>query len=140
MADTNTLQARLDWHEERRFTARFAGREVAVDGDNAAGVSPMGQLLIALGGCMGIDIVDILGKMRTPPESFAVELHGDRAEEPPRRFVRLVMTLRIGGDVPLANVERAVALSRDRYCSVWKTLDPDTPFDVDIEISPPPPA
>jgi putative redox protein len=133
------ITTRLEWREGVQFEATTGDHRFIVDGDGAAGASPMQHLLVALGGCMGIDIADILGKMRTPPTRLAVSLAGERPEEPPRRFERIVMTLQVEGNVPLRNVERAISLSRDRYCSVWRTLDQGTVLDIDVEISPTPP-
>lgn len=136
---TDNVAARLEWRDGVRFEVVTGNHRFLVDGDQAEGASPMQHLLIALGGCMGIDIADILEKMRTPPTRLALSLQGERPEEPPRRFERIVMTLQIEGEVPLRNVERAISLSRDRYCSVWRTLDQDTVFDIDVEIIPTPP-
>lgn len=126
----------LEWRDGVRFDAATGEHRFIVDGDQRDGASPMQHLLVALGGCMGIDIADILQKMRTPPARLAMELVGHRPADPPRRFERIVMTLQIQGDVPLRNVERAISLSRDRYCSVWRTLDQDTVLDIDVEITP----
>ena len=136
----NTVKAHLEWKGAMRFDSEFQGHRTEIDGDAENGASPMGHLLAALGGCMGIDIADILTKMRTAPESLRLDLEGFRPAEPPRRYERVILRLEITGDVPLKNVERAVELSRERYCSVWKTFDPATRLDVDIRISPTPPA
>jgi putative redox protein len=130
--------AQMRWRAGVVFDATTGSHTFRVDGDSAAGASPMQHLLVALGGCMGIDIADILVKMRTPPGRLDVALEGERPAEPPRRFTRVTMTLRIEGDVPLRNVERAIALSRDRYCSVWRTFGQDTVLEVDIELIPTP--
>ncbi len=132
----NHVTAEFVWRDGVCFQAALGDHRFVVDGDQVEGASPMQHLLAALGGCMGIDIVDILTKMRTPPVRMAVSLDGERPDEPPRRFERIVMTLKIEGDVPLRNVERAISLSRDRYCSVWRTLNPDTVLDIDVEFIP----
>jgi len=136
---SDSMVTRLEWRAGVLFEAVTGGHRFLVDGDQAAGASPMQHLLVALGGCMGIDIADILEKMRTPPTRLSVSLEGERPADPPRRFERIVMTLQVQGNVPLRNVERAISLSRDRYCSVWRTLDQDTVLDIDVEISPTPP-
>jgi len=135
----DNVATQLQWKDGVRFDVVTGEHSFVVDGDRADGASPMQHLLIALGGCMGIDIADILEKMRTPPTRLGVSLEGERPTEPPRRFERIVMTLQIQGDVPLRNVERAISLSRDRYCSVWRTLDQDTVLVIDVEIIPTPP-
>jgi len=136
---SDSVEARLEWRDGVRFEVETGEYRFLVDGDRAEGASPMQHLLVALGSCMGIDIADILEKMRTPPARLRVTLAGERPEDPPRRFERIIMTLQIEGEVPLRNVERAISLSRDRYCSVWQTFDQATVLDIEVEISPSPP-
>ncbi|MDT8342365.1 MAG: OsmC family protein [Longimicrobiales bacterium] len=113
------------------------GPVVTVDGDGSAGASPMQSLLLSVAACMGIDIVMILEKGRVPLTGLAVEVDGDRAEDPPRRFTALRMTVRLAGPAPedRGKVERAVALSRERYCSVLHSLSSDLPLDIRVELS-----
>lgn len=136
---SDSVATRLEWQDGVRFSVATGDHRFVVDGDGTEGASPMQHLLVALGGCMGIDIADILEKMRTPPTRLGVSLEGQRPDDPPRRFERIIMTVQIEGNVPLRNVERAISLSRDRYCSVWRTLDQDTVLDIDVEIIPTPP-
>jgi putative redox protein len=92
------------------------------------------MLLLSLAGCMGIDVIDILNKSRVPVEELRVEVEGDRAPEPPRRFVsiRLTYHVRGPGEEDRSKLDRAVQLSRDKYCSVLHTLRPDLELDVRI--------
>jgi putative redox protein len=124
----------LEWKGGLRFAGSAAGRELMVDGDGAAGVSPVQALAFALAGCMAADVVHILTRSRVPPRALRVALTGQRAEQDPRRFVRIELRFELAGDVPADKVERALALSRERYCSVWHSLRPDidlvTGFDV----------
>ena len=98
-----------------------------VDGGSKAGPSPTDHLLLAAAGCMGADVIDILGKSRVPIEELEVEVVGKRAEKPPRRFVSISMSFRLRGPTSAdrPKVERAVNLSRETYCSVLHTLRPD---------------
>ena len=137
MSGDMSTTAELVWRAGMQFDATTGGHEFLVDGDKEHGASPMQHLLVALGGCMGIDITDILAKMRTPVDSLRLSMVGERPDEPPRRFVAVTLTLHIEGEVPLRNVERAIALSRDRYCSVWQTFSQDTVLNVDVDLIPP---
>jgi putative redox protein len=126
----------LRWSGEGEvFRGGAPGRvEVPIDGSGEAGPSPMDALLLSLAGCMGIDVLMILEKSRVPVRSFEVEVEGTRPDDPPRRFLSLRLDYRIEGPGPedQGRLERAVALSRDKYCSVFHTLRPD--LDVDIRI------
>lgn len=103
------------------------GPQVRVDGEGAAGISPVQALLLSLGACTGADVVDILGRMRVPLAGLVVRLEGDRAPSPPRRYTRVRLVYEVQG-VAAADeekVRRAVALSHEKYCSVLHTLRPD---------------
>lgn len=110
------------------------GPAVELDGDGESGPSPMDAVLLAVGGCMAIDVVMILQKGRVPLDELSIEVEGDRREGTPRHFTSVRMRYRISGPAEehRGRVERAVQLSRDRYCSVLHTLRDD--LDVEIEI------
>lgn len=104
-----------------------SGAEITLDGDGRLGPSPMETLLLSLASCTGSDIVSILGKMRVPLAGLAVSVEGERADGEPRRYVRIRLRYQAEG-VPAEaqpQLERAVALSVDRYCSVLHSLRPD---------------
>lgn len=129
----------LTWQEDFHLEGVTRGGKVtSIDGNGQAGASPTQLLLEAIGACSAIDVVDILRKGRQPLEGLTVELGGDRSEEAPRRYTRLYLRFRVRGDVERAKVERAVALSLDKYCSVYHSLDPDLreTAQVEIEIEP----
>lgn len=120
------------------FTGGVPGSvEVPIDGDGQTGPSPMDALLLALAGCMGADVLMILRKGRVPVNALEVEVEGDRRDEPPRRFTALRLVYRISGPGAEheAKMERAAALSRDRYCSVLHSLRPDLDVTIDIRRS-----
>lgn len=106
-----------------------------VDGKGEEGPSPTEALLMAVAGCMAIDVRLILEKSRVPLEALSVTALGERAESDPRRYVRIVMTFRVKGPPPQdeGKVARAVQLSKDKYCSVLHTLRPDLPIETVIE-------
>jgi len=125
MADKPPVVAELLWSQALQFAATSGTNALVVDGDNATGPSPVQLLAIALAGCMSIDIVDILRKGRHPFQGFRTKVTGERAEQPPRRLLAVQLEFILHGTVPEAAVERAIALSRDRYCSVWHSLRED---------------
>ena len=89
---------------------------------------------MALAGCMAIDVADIVMKGRHSMTALEAAIEGARADDPPRRFLRFVLHFTITGAVPAAAVERAIQLSRDKYCSVWHSLRQDITFDTTFEI------
>lgn len=111
------------------------GPEIVLDSDGKAGPSPTQILLLSLAGCMGVDLRMILEKSRVPVETLEVVVTGDREETPPRFFrsIRLTYRLRGPSDEDQSKLERAVELSREKYCSVLHTLRPDLVLDISIE-------
>jgi putative redox protein len=130
------LAVELIWAGELRFGATSGANAIVIDSDGAAGPSPVQLLAMGLAGCMGADIVNILRKGRHPLTAFRSELTGERAAEPPRRLLSAAMTFHVHGDVPHAAVERAIALSREKYCSVWHSLRQDIELTTSFDILP----
>ena len=128
------LTAELVWADHLRFGATSGPSAVVVDGDGAAGPSPMQMAAFALSGCMAADVVSILQKGRHMLSGLRVSFSGERAFEPPRRFLRITLQFHVSGAVPAEAVERAIALSREKYCSVWHSMRQDTEFITTFEI------
>ncbi len=87
------------------------------DGDDA-GARPMEVLLAALAGCTSMDVASILRKKRQVPERYEIAVRGERAEEHPQVFTRIVVEHRVGGALDEEAVRRSVELSATRYCPV----------------------
>lgn len=111
-----------------------AGVEIDMDGDTRTGISPVESLLVSLAACMAADVVDIGTKMRLSIESLEVQASGMRNPEPPRRFLSARLVFHVSG-VPAqdeASLQRAIDLSRDKYCSVMHTLRPDMQLTIEL--------
>ncbi len=108
----------------------------SIGGENK-GVRPMQMLLMALGGCSGIDIVLILKRQRQEVEDISMEIEGDRQEgHEPNLFEKIKVHFKIdGAALNRAKVERAVSLSMDKYCSVAKTLEKTATIDYTITLN-----
>ena len=96
----------------------------------------MQALVAALAGCMASDVVEVLSKGRLPLRALSAALHAERKTEDPRRLVSARLHFVITGAVPDDRVERAIALSRERYCSVLHSLRADLGFDTTFEVRP----
>jgi putative redox protein len=116
-------------HGDYGFEARDAmNHTVQMDtspetgGDNF-GVRPMQSLLLALGGCSGIDIISILKKQRLRIDSFKAIIEGER--EPgvePSLWKKINVQFLLGGNMDADKAKRACQLSIEKYCSVAETL------------------
>lgn len=137
MTSTDVRRVRLHWAGEGLVFhgGPDDGVQITVDSDGNEGQTPMQLLLMALGGCMAVDVRMILEKSRVPVESLEVEVIGIRASDAPRRFASLDLVYRLGGpeEEHQARLERAIELSREKYCSVLHTLDPEIELDVRVE-------
>ena len=120
------IEVVLRWIEDDAFEIvepPQAGR--ALDGNRKVGLSPMEALLASLAGCMGIDVVMILLRMRCQLKSLQIGVMGHRNEDPPRYFNQLELEFRIGGVLSEKQAQRAIDLSFEKYCSVFHTLRDD---------------
>ena len=128
----------VEWAGDRKFDARRAsgGPAIRIDGDSEDGQpSPVDTLLAALASCVSVDVVDILKKQRTPPDSYSVEAVGRRVDTIPRRLEHVTLRVRVRGPgLERAHVERAVQLSVTKYCSVRDSLDPAIPVVWEIDL------
>jgi putative redox protein len=92
-------------------------------GGSKAGCGPMELVLIALGGCAGMDIIPILEKKRVAVTNFEVYLEAERAAEHPKVFTKIHIEFVIyGKGIKSKDIERAIELSTSKYCSVSAML------------------
>jgi len=132
-----TITVRATWVGEHRFdTGRPDGPAARFDGSAKDGQNPVDALVSALAACTGIDVVDILGKRRTPPERLVVEAFADRRVEHPRRVERIRLTFIVdGAGIEIGHTERAVALALTNYCSVAATLAPAVVVETSVVVN-----
>jgi len=92
-------------------------------GGQNAGFRPMELLLVGLGGCTGMDVISILRKKRQKVTSYEVHVSGIRAEDHPMVFVEITVEHVITGHhIQPEAVERAIQLSKERYCGAGAML------------------
>ena len=110
---------------EMQFVAKTgSGHEVIMDakadvGGQDAGPRPAELPFVGLSGCTGMDAISILRKMRQDVTSFSVEVEGlERTEEHPKYWSIIRVTFHVEGEVEPAKLEKAINLSRERYCGV----------------------
>jgi putative redox protein len=117
----------LTWDKELIFVGTTEqGYEIEFDAQAHWGCKPTEALLLSLAGCMGIDIVMFLQKMRIQLASFKMELVGERNPTPPQYFKAIETVLYIAGrNLDPQKVDRAISLSHAKYCSVYNSLRKD---------------
>ncbi len=124
------MEARIRWVDGRMFVGESgSGHAVVMDGPpelggRNLGIRPMEMVLLGLGGCTSFDVVEILTKGRQAVTGCETELTATRAEGVPSVFERIHVRFRVRGrDLNPRQVERAVQLSAEKYCSASIMLE-----------------
>jgi putative redox protein len=130
------ISAELIWSDRLCFGGSSGQSTIVIDGDGEVGPSPMQLAAFAVAGCMAVDVVSILTRGRHVLTGLRVSLVGGRAPEPPRHYTTLTLHFIVEGVVPAEAVERAVSLSREKYCSVWHSFRRDISFTTTFELHP----
>lgn len=104
-----------------------SGHAVVMDASPKSGgedsaARPVEVLLSALGACTGMDVVSILRKMKTEPTELEIEIEDKRADDYPTVFTDLHIVYHVRGDVPEANLQKAIDLSLAKYCPIANSL------------------
>jgi len=118
------MECRVKWVDHMCFLATSgSGHALVMDtspdyGGHNLGVRPMELLLAGMGGCTSVDVVAILRKGRFDLVGCEVEIHGERAAEPPKVYTRIHVHYRITGrQIPADRIARAIELSATKLCS-----------------------
>ena len=135
------MKARVQWLDGRAFVGESgSGHAVVMDGSPESGgrnigIRPMEMLLLGLGGCTAFDIVMILERMREKVTGLDIALEAERAGEDPKVFTHVKMIYKVTGrNLKPANVERAVNLSAEKYCSASAMFEKTAKIEHSFEI------
>ena len=124
------------WERELVFAGRSGEAAMVLDSAGKAGPSPVQALVFALAGCMGMDVVHILKKGRHDLRGVRVVVVAERAQDDPHRVTAVSVDFTVTGAVPKEQVERAIALSHEKYCSVWHSMRQDIRFESKFSVAP----
>lgn len=114
----------MKWMDNMAFESNINGHKILLDassdhGGQDLGPRPKTLMLAALGGCTGMDVVSLLKKMRVDYKSLEMIIEGDTADEHPKKFIKMKIIYNFtGNNLPLDKIQKAVDLSREKYCGV----------------------
>ncbi|HMK27526.1 MAG TPA: OsmC family protein [Chitinophagaceae bacterium] len=123
------------WIKAHEFEAEHEGNKIQMDGSTENGHGPKALLLSALAGCSGIDVVDILTKMRMEFSDLTIEVEADQTEEHPKVFkdIHIVYKMKTAPENE-DKIRKAIDLSLDKYCGVSAMLRKNSRIDYSIMI------
>ena len=137
------MHVRVKWIDGVSFVGESeTGHAVVLDGAPESGgrnigMRPMEMLLIGMGACTSFDVVAILKKARQPIVDCVAEIEAERADEIPKVFTKIHVHFVVTGDnLNPTQVERAVKLSAEKYCSASIMLSKSVEITHDFEIKP----
>jgi putative redox protein len=128
----------LTWQDDLVFSVAAGGARTTLDSAGVRGLSPVQALGAALAGCLTTDVAYLLKRGRHPVRGLKSRLTGERAQQDPHRLVRISLQITVEGEVPPDAIDRAVQLSRDKYCSVWHSMRHDIDLQVSFAVVAPP--
>jgi putative redox protein len=135
------MKARVKWVEGMAFMGESeSGHAVVMDGapdigGRNLGARPTEMVLLGLGGCTAIDVVFILKKARQPVEDCSIEIEAERSDAVPKVFTKIHLHYVVkGAGLDPKQVERAVRLSAEKYCSVSHMLNKAVEITHDHEV------
>lgn len=123
----------VTWVEKQQYVGTDSVKHAIVmsaqNDENKTGAKPSDLLLLALGGCAGVDLIEILQKQRQKVIGLQMHIAGEQNADPPWAYNRIHMEIVVrGAGLSAAAVERAIDLAVNKYCSVAATIRPTAPI------------
>jgi putative redox protein len=123
------------WKQQHEFEADHDGNTIHIDGEKKNGHGPKALLLSGLAGCSGIDVVDILGKMKIEFSNFRMEAEATLADDHPKVFTHVHITYYMKTAAEHEDrIKKAIELSLDKYCGVAAMLKKNSPLQYTLVI------
>jgi putative redox protein len=123
------------WIKDEEFETRQDHHSILTDGNRRVGFSPKALLLAGLAACSGIDVVEILHKMRVEFSHLDIDVETSQTDEHPRVFKDIYIVFKIKTAAQnLDKVKKAIDLSLEKYCGVSAMLKKNSPIHYNIQI------
>ena len=131
----------MDFLGGMAFETELNGHKVYIDADESVGGKnsaprPKPFMMVALAGCTGMDVVSILRKMRVEYDDLNIKIEGEMDDELPKPYTKMKVIYTFKGkDLPKDKIEKAVNLSKERYCGVSANYKESFPVEHEIRIN-----
>lgn len=118
----------VNWTGNMSFEASIGEHKISIDADPSVGgqnkgPKPKPLLMVALAGCTGMDVVSILKKMRVDYEGLNIKVEGELTEDHPKKYTKMQVIYEFKGEnLPMDKLEKAVDMSKEKYCGVSASL------------------
>ena len=123
------------WQKDQQFKSYHGKNEIKIDGKRENGFGAKALLLSSVAACSGIDIVDILGKMRVEFSDLEIETEAEQTYENPKVFKDIHITYKLKTDkANEEKVKKAILLSLEKYCGVSAMLRKNSPVHYKLQI------
>jgi putative redox protein len=129
------MKTTTTWKKDHVFESEHDGNKINVDGDKKHGHGPKALLLSGLAGCSGVDIVDILQKMRVDFSDLKIEVEAKLTDENPKVFTGINIIFHLKTKKQNEDkVRKAIDLSLEKYCGVSAMLRKNSPINYQLMI------
>jgi len=129
------MKTTTTWKTKHEFESRQEKNTIQLDGNKENGFSPKALLLAGLAGCSGIDVVDILEKMRVEFSGLSIDTEAEQTDGHPRVFKKILITYRLKTAKENEDkVKKAIELSLEKYCGVSAMLKKNSPINYKLDI------
>jgi len=129
---------KTNWVNNMAFDSQIDKHTIRIDAPEPlgedTGASPKKLLLSSLAGCTGLDVVSLLNKMKVSFNNFEMDVEADLTDEHPKVYSEIRLVYRFfGEDLNKAKIEKAIALSKNKYCGVSAMLQKNCPIVYSVE-------
>lgn len=129
------MKTSTTWKHDHAFESTLEQNVFAIDGNRKEGPNPKALLLSAIAACSGIDVVDILQKMRVPFSDLKIDVETEQTSEHPRVFKDIWITYQLKTDASNEEkIRKAIDLSLEKYCGVSAMLRKNSPIHYKLEL------
>lgn len=127
------IQVNTKWIRENEFVANVTGHDIKMSSNYDIGSSPKQMLLASLAGCTGLDVVDMLKKMRVNFDKFELNVSAHMTDEHPKIYDLINIDYCFyGSSLDQQKIEKAVHLSKEKYCGVSAMLGKSSKINFNI--------